>query len=86
MKQHIENTRRQLGELGAMAHQTEQAERQILARAEELLEDVQKKIEEARKTVLTDGATKSQEYQDLIMERGRLQHVIASAKQVLVDA
>ena len=86
MKQHIENTRRQLGELGAMAHQTEQAERQILARAEALLADVQKKIDDARKTVLAEGATQSQQYQDLIKERGTLQHVIASAHQVLSGA
>lgn len=86
MKQHVENTRRQLGELGAMAHQTEQAERRILERAESLLADVQKKIDDARKTVLASGATASQEYQDLIMERGRLHQVIANARQVLADA
>lgn len=86
MKQHIENTRRQLGELGAMAHQTEQAERKILARAEELLDDVQKKIEATRPLALVPGTKEAGEYQDLIMERGRLQHVIAQARQVLGEA
>lgn len=86
MKQHIENTRRQLGELGVMAHQIDQAERKILARAEELLEGVQKKIDEASKTVLAQGDEASQEYQDLIMERGRLQHVIAQAREVLGES
>lgn len=86
MKQHIENTRRQLGELGAMAHQNEQAERKILARAEDLLAEVQAKIEKARKTVLAQGDTESRQYQDLILERGRLQQVIAQANQVLAGA
>lgn len=86
MKQHIENTRRQLGELGAMAHQNEQAERKILARAEDLLAEVQAKIEKASKTVLAQGDAESRQYQDLILERGRLQQVIAQAQQVLTGA
>lgn len=86
MTQHIENTRRHLGELGAMAHQNEQAERKILARAEELLADVQKKIDEARKTVLAQGDTEARQYQELILERGRLHQVIAQARQVLGGA
>lgn len=86
MKQHIENTRRQLGELGAMARQNEQAERKILARAEDLLAEVQAKIEKARKTVLAQGDTEAWQYQDLILERGRLQQVIAHSNQVLSGA
>lgn len=86
MKQNIENIRRQLGELGVMAHQTEQAERKILARAEELLAEVERKIEDARKTVLANADTESQQYMDLIEERGRLHQVIANAKQVLAGA
>lgn len=83
MKQHIETTRRQLGELGAMAQQTEAAERKILERAETMLEDVQKKIEAARPRALVPGAEEGGQYQDLIMERGRLQQVIAQARAVL---
>ena len=48
MTEHIKNTRRQLGELGAMAQQTEAAERKILERAESMLDEVQKKIAAAR--------------------------------------
>lgn len=83
MKQHIENTRRKLGELGAMAHQTDAAERQILERAEAMLEDVQKKIDASRPRALVPGADEAAQYQDLIMERGRLQQVIAQARAVL---
>lgn len=80
MKQHIENTRRQLGELGAMAHQTEAMERKILERAEALLADLEKKIETTRQMALVPGAKEAGEYQELIMERGRLHQVIAQAR------
>lgn len=83
MKQHIENTRRQLGELGVMAHQTDAMERKILARAEALLADVEKKIETTRQRALVPGADEAMQYQDLIMERGRLHQVIAQAKAIL---
>lgn len=83
MKEHIKNTRRQLGELGAMAQQTEAAERKILERAESMLGEVQKKIDAARPRALVPGAQEAGQYQDLIMERGRLQQVIAQAKAVL---
>ena len=82
MKQHIENARRHLGELGAMAAQTEAAERKILARAQSLLSEVEGKIEKARAGALTSDEG-GETYNDLIMERGRLQQVIASAQQAL---
>lgn len=82
METHIKNTRRHLGELGAMSAQNEAAERKILERAEAMLTDVQKKIEAGRPKAVTDGDG-GQTYQDLILERGRLQQVIAKAKQVL---
>lgn len=85
MKQHIENTRRQLGELGAMAQQTEAMERQILKRAETMLSDVENKIHATRRLALVPGATEAEQYQELIMERGRLQMVIAQAKAILSD-
>lgn len=84
MKQHIENTRRQLGELGAMARQTEEAERQILAHAQRMLTDVEQKIASTRRLALVPGAVEAQQYQELIMERGRLQQVITQAKAILV--
>ena len=83
MKQHIDNARRQLGELGAMAHQTEAMERKILDRAEGLLADVEKKIEATRPLALVPDAKEAGEYQELIMERGRLHQVIAQARQAL---
>lgn len=86
MKQHIETTRRQLGELGAMAHQTEAMERKILDRAEALLADVEKKIETTRQLALVPGAKEADEYQELIMERGRLHQVIAQARANLSPA
>ncbi len=79
MKEHIETTRRQLGELGAMSHQTDAMERKILARAENLLSEVEIRIENARASALTEPRT----YLDLVEERGRLQQVIATAKAVL---
>lgn len=76
MKQHIENTRRQLGELGAMSAKTEAAERRILADAEKMLADVSAKIEAAR-------SKDTDEYMRMVEERGRLQQIIAQARNVL---
>lgn len=83
MKQHIENTRRQLGELGAMAAQTEAMERKIMERAQEQLGKVEGDLDRARAAAMTgDDAAKTQ-YTDMVAERGRLQQVIAQARQVL---
>lgn len=79
MEQHIETTRRQLGELGTMAAQTEAMERQILERAEKRLDEVQAKIDQAR----TSAAFNSNEYMGLVEESGRLKQVIAHAMAVL---
>lgn len=83
MKQQIENTRRHLGELGAMAAQTEAMERKILERAEGKLGEVERDIEKVRPKALLPGAAEATKYQELIMERGRLHQVIAQAKAVL---
>lgn len=82
MKEQIETTRRQLGELGAMAAQTEQAERDILARAEKRLGEVMSRIEALRPQVNTDEAA-AIEYTDLVSESGSLERVIANARDVL---
>ena len=80
MQNHIDNTRRQLGELAAMSHQTQEAERKILAKAEEMLEQVMKDIPAAKaNSMLGDG----EKYMHLIGERGRLQQVIATARKNL---
>jgi|GEM_PF-2256876 len=83
MKQHIDNTRRQLGELATMSAQTEAMERKILARAEEKLTEVEDGIKKAKPLALVPGAAEAEKYQELIMERGRLHQVIAQAKAVL---
>jgi hypothetical protein len=83
MQQQIDTTRRQIGELANMSAQTEAAERKILKHAETMLEDVQGKIDAVRSLALVPGAPDGKQYQDLIMERGRLQQVIAQAKAVL---
>jgi hypothetical protein len=77
MQEHIDTTHKHLGELAAMSHQTQEAERRILARAEEMLEQVQTDLKAAAGTALTTGG---QAYQDLIAEQGRLQQVIAQAR------
>lgn len=83
MKQHIETTRRQLGELGAMAAQNEAMERQILERAKGLLADVEGKIDAARAEAMAGDDAAKQRYTDMVEERGRLHQVIAQAQAVL---
>lgn len=83
MKQHIENTRRQLGELGAMAAQNEAMERKILARAKERLAEVDGKMDEARAKAMAGGDEEKTAYTDLVSERGHLHQVIAQANEVL---
>lgn len=80
MQAHIETTHKQLGELAAMAHQTAAAEQQILVKATELLGQVQDDLVKARANAMTGGDA---HYQDLVAERGRLQQVIAQARQNL---
>ena len=83
MKQYIENTRRQLGELGAMAAQNEAMERKILARAEEQLAAVEGKMDAARAKAMAGTDEDQAAYTELVTERGHLHQVIAQAKQVL---
>jgi len=83
VKQQIETTRRQLGELGAMAAQNEAMERKILERAQDLLAEVEGKIDAARAEATAGEDAAKQRYTDMVDERGRLQQVIAQAKAVL---
>ena len=75
-------TRRQLGELGAMSAQTERAERQILRHAESLHAEVLAKLDDMRPSAM-HGDAEAREYQGLVAERGRLERVIAQAREVL---
>lgn len=83
MNTHIENTRRQLGELAALDAKVERAERQILERAESLLSEVQSRLPELRRGALAGGDEAERAYQDAILERGRLNQVIAHSRAVL---
>ncbi len=86
MKQHIENTRRQLGELAAMSAQTETVERKILERAQQQLAKIQGEIDDARTDAIVGDDEAKQRYTHMVEERGRLQHVIAQANSVLGSA
>lgn len=80
MQAHIDSTHKRLGQLAAMSRQTQDAERDILNRAKVMLANVEKDLPAAASASMMGGADK---YQDLIAERGRLQQVIAQARQVL---
>lgn len=83
MTTEIEKIRRQLGELAALEAKTEQAERKILERAESLLADLEGKLPDLRRRALTGDEEAERAYQDAILERGRLQQVIAQSRAVL---
>lgn len=83
MQAHIEDTQRQLGELGAMSKQTEDMERRILSIAEERLSGIEGQIPDARVEAMTGGDTAKRRYTDLVEERGRLNQVIAQSRAVL---
>jgi hypothetical protein len=80
MQAHIDNTHRNLGQLAVMAQQTEAAERKILARATQRLDEVQAELPKARQGALTGGG---EQYMRLVKEQGQLQQVIAQARKVL---
>lgn len=79
----MDTTRRHLTELATLSHKTEQAERKILAQAHEALDRAQADIKRLRPLALVPGAAESQEYQQAIMDRGRLHQVIAQANKIL---
>lgn len=86
MKQHIENTRRQLGELGAMSAQNEAVERKILERSQVLLKKIDGEIDQARVDAMTGDDAARSHYTDMVEERGRLQQVISQANAILSPA
>lgn len=83
LTENIETTRRQLGELGAMAAQTEAMERKILKRAQHHLTQIEGAIDNARAEAMAGDDAAKQRYTDMVEERGRLQRVIAQARAVL---
>jgi len=76
-------TRRQLGELAAMQAQTDAMERRILSIAETKLDELEKKLADARTAAMTGGDQAKADYAEMIHERGRLNIVIANARAVL---
>lgn len=83
MKRHIEKTRTHLGQLHGLAAKTEQAERNILAAAEQRHGVVVAEIERARPGIEGADDAAQQRYTDLIAERGQLEVVMAKARQAL---
>lgn len=71
-----------LGDLAAMSAKTETAERRILAQAECRLDVIAGRLDEIRPRALLDEAL-ADEYQRLILERGKLNLVVAQARRVL---
>lgn len=82
-KHNIETTRRHLGELSHMAAQNEAMERKILKRAQHLLADIEGGIDKARAEAMAGDDAAKQRYTDMVLERGRLQQVIAQSRAVL---
>ena len=83
---YMDTTRRHLTELASLSHKTEQAERNILAKAQAELERVQSRIAKLRPLALVPGATEADEYQQAVLDRGRLHQVIAQANKILAHA
>jgi hypothetical protein len=82
MQPNPDKVRSNLGELAAMAAQTEEMERKILKMATERLSAVEQEIEQARGDAFTNAGA-AENYQKLITERGTLNQVIAKAKAIL---
>jgi multidrug resistance efflux pump len=83
VKRHIENTRKQLGELGDMAAKTEAAERRILERATARLDQVNAELERSRPGIEAAPDKSQDRYTALIQERGQLNLVVAKARKAL---
>lgn len=78
----MKNARRQLAELGELSHKTESTEKRILDAAERRLDIVQARLHELQGSAIIDKGAGA-EYQNLVLERGRLDIVIAQSKKIL---
>ena len=74
--------RSRIADLSALAAKTQATERRILEQAELRLEQIAGRLEEIKPRVLLDESL-SDEYQRLILERGKLGLVVAQARRVL---
>lgn len=80
--QHIAAAKTRLAHLAELSARTEATERRILAAAEERLATVAADLDSLRPRVtLDDNAARA--YQDLTLERGRLEMVIAQSRRAL---
>lgn len=84
----IDDTRRKLGELAVMADRTAEDERRIMERAQELLNEVEAELKdgEVRRLAVEGDEAAEARYEHLVSERGRLNQVIATARQALESA
>lgn len=74
--------RSRIAALSALAVKTQQTERRILEQAERRLGEIAGRLDEIRPRVLLDDAL-ADEYQRLILERGKLDIVVSQARRVL---
>lgn len=81
-QEHIGAATKRLGHLAGLARRTEVAERAILTSATEMLAQVDEDLPKLRARVQTDPAA-ADRYQELTMERGHLQKIIAQARKAL---
>lgn len=72
--------RSHLASLAALSAKTLAAERNILARAETRIAEINDRLEELRPETLTDEDA-ADEYRELVLERGRLHTVAAEARR-----
>lgn len=79
----LNKTRSNLGDLGAMSDTVQASERSILKHGEAMLTENEKTIKRLRPLAIVGGDADSQSYQEAILERARLQKVIAQAQQIL---
>lgn len=66
-----------------MQASVEKSERDILARAESRLADVEGRIGELRGDALAGSGDASERFEEMVLERGKLHQVIAQAKATL---
>ena len=83
MQNHINATANNLGELAAMASQTEAAERKIMSAAVDRLAKVEKELPSARVSAMAGTDEQKDAYNRLIGERGQLNQVIAQSREHL---
>ena len=74
--------RSRIADLSALPAKTQAPERRILEQPERRLEQIAGRLEEIKPRVLLDESL-SDEYQRLILERGKLGLVVAQARRVL---